>query len=114
MFFRFLIIPLLVGPIILIGGFILLKFPPKEINDLYGYRTPASLKNQERWDFAQNLAAKEMIKLGILLTCTSCVGLIFKFNEIWAVLIGLSFMLSAFVLLFIRVERAITRKFRVH
>lgn len=114
MFYELLLIPLLVGPIITIAGLIMFKFPPKEINGLYGYRTPASLKNQERWDFAQKLAAKEMIKLGMLLTCTSCVSLIFKINEIGAVLIGLSFMLSAFVLLLMRVERALKRKFGIH
>jgi uncharacterized membrane protein len=114
MFFELLLIPLLVGPIFTVAGLIMFRFPPKEINGLYGYRTPASMKNQERWDFAQNLAAKEMMKLGGLLTCTACVGFIVKINEIWAVLTGLSFMLIAFVLLLIRVERAIKRKFEVH
>ena len=28
------------------------KFPPKKINNLYGYRTHRSMQNQEIWDFA--------------------------------------------------------------
>ncbi|MBE8727199.1 SdpI family protein [Flavobacterium hungaricum] len=28
-------------------------FPPKKINDFYGYRTANSKKNQSNWDFAQ-------------------------------------------------------------
>ena len=28
------------------------KFPPKKINNFYGYRTHRSMQNQEIWDFA--------------------------------------------------------------
>ena len=28
------------------------KFPPKKINNLYGYRTPKAMQNQQIWDFA--------------------------------------------------------------
>lgn len=31
--------------------------PPKTVNHLYGYRTPASMASQERWDFAQQASA---------------------------------------------------------
>jgi len=111
MFYKLLLIPILVGPMLVIGGYILYKYPPKKINGLYGYRTPASMKSNERWSFAQNMAASEMMKLGVLLICTSCFSLIIKINEAWAAFIGLSFMLTIFGLLLTRVERAIKRKF---
>lgn len=28
------------------------KFPPKKINNIYGYRTPKAMQNQKIWDFA--------------------------------------------------------------
>lgn len=30
-------------------------FPPRDINALYGYRTPLAMKNQANWDYAQSL-----------------------------------------------------------
>lgn len=60
------ILPLLVGSVFVIAGFILLIFPPKKINWLYGYRTKSSMKNIERWNFAQKYSAKVMIVCGVI------------------------------------------------
>ena len=54
----FLILDALTGIILIVVGFILLKYPPKEINSLYGYRTEKSMKSQEAWDFAQIFSSK--------------------------------------------------------
>lgn len=59
--------PQLIGAIFLLAGFIQKKYPPKKINNLYGYRTPASMKSQERWDEANRFAAIYFIKLGGIL-----------------------------------------------
>jgi hypothetical protein len=45
------LIPSTSGLIFMLAGFIMLKFPPKKINSLYGYRTSSSMKNQERVDY---------------------------------------------------------------
>lgn len=45
-----LILPFLLMTII---GFLFRKYPPKNINGIYGYRTSRSKKNQESWDLAQ-------------------------------------------------------------
>lgn len=55
------------GIIFMVASFIMFKFPPKEINALYGYRTKQSMKSKERWDFAQGFATKEMFKAGLFL-----------------------------------------------
>ena len=85
----FLIIPAVTGPIIAIFGFVLLNFPPKKINGLYGYRTPTSMKSQTRWDFAQSYAGREMIKLGGFLTLTSVLGLFINATDYVQIFIGL-------------------------
>lgn len=59
-----LLILTLGGLIFVIAGFIQHRFPPKKINHLYGYRTSASMKSQESWDFAQQYSAKKMIEIG--------------------------------------------------
>lgn len=105
------IIPVSTGLIFLIVGFIMMKFPPKKINGLYGYRTSSSMKNQARWDFAQHYSAQEMMKLGVILALTGLLGFIIHANEKTATLIGISFMIALVVVLFIRVESAIKNKF---
>jgi uncharacterized membrane protein len=37
------------GMIFLIAGYIQKYFPPQKINALYGYRTTASMQNQQNW-----------------------------------------------------------------
>ncbi|MFL0251063.1 SdpI family protein [Clostridium neuense] len=58
-------VSLIVGAAFIICGFILMKFPPKSINDIYGYRTSLSMKNQDTWDTAQKYGGYSMIMLGI-------------------------------------------------
>ncbi len=61
---HFIAISLLVGIIFLIAGFVMSKYPPKNINELYGYRTTNAMKNQANWDLAQKLSTKYMTLSG--------------------------------------------------
>lgn len=70
----FLILDALTGIILIVVGFILLRYPPKEINSLYGYRTEKSMKSQEAWDFAQIFSSKLMIKAGVFLSLVGLLG----------------------------------------
>ncbi|MBP9920855.1 SdpI family protein [Proteiniclasticum ruminis] len=45
-------------------GWIFIKHPPKDINFIYGYRTPRSTKNQEVWMFAHKTAGQIWLKSG--------------------------------------------------
>ena len=46
-------------------------WPPKKINEIYGYRTTRSMKSQAAWDFAQKYSAKLMTAFGIVLLAVS-------------------------------------------
>lgn len=46
-------------------GWAYFKFPPKEINRLYGYRTSRSMANQQVWRYANSLGSKMMLYLGV-------------------------------------------------
>jgi len=108
---QLLLIPLLTGSIFTLAGLILIKFPPKKINWLYGYRTPRSMKNQESWDFAQSYSAKEMVKLGGLLLLSSILGLIYQPKQHISTIVGLVLIITVAVVLFVRVEKAIKNRF---
>lgn len=106
------IIDVSVGLISIIAGWILLKFPPKKINSLYGYRTKSSMKSQERWDFAQHYSAKQMIRLGVYLTLFGCIGLVYHPSETLGILIGLCAMILVFIILFRQTESALKTRFK--
>lgn len=60
-----IMVGLFIGPIILLlSGLLLLLFPPKNRNYIYGYRTRLSSKTQQTWDFANKLAAKLLVGMG--------------------------------------------------
>ena len=106
-----ILLPLVLGPIFFIVGLILLKFPPKKINHIYGYRTKRSMQNQEIWDFAQQFSAKEMIKGGILFTLLAGVGKVVVLNEILGISLMLVLLIGFMILLFNRTEKAISKQF---
>ncbi len=104
---------ILCGLIFLIVGIITLIFKPKKINSFYGYRTTSSMKSQERWDFAQRYSAKELIKMGLLMVIIgSAVGLLLNPNKQLSAGITVVLILLAAILLIMRVEFAIKRKFK--
>ena len=62
MLYTYYICPL----IILVVEIVFWMYPPKKINEFYGYRTTRSRKSQEAWDFAQRYSAKLMTVLGFV------------------------------------------------
>ena len=104
--------PLMVGVIFTIAAYIMLKFPPKKINSLYGYRTSSSMKNQKRWDFAQIYSSKLMLSFGLILILFSVLGLLISVNESRGVIISTIIIFSAVAILIYRTEKAIKQKFK--
>jgi len=105
------LIPLLTGLIFVLAGFVLWKFPPKDINYIYGYRSKRSMQSQAQWDFAQAYAGKRMMLYGGLLALSCLLGLVFRFKETTAVILGLGLMILTVLILIIDVERALKRQF---
>jgi uncharacterized membrane protein len=80
------------GSLITLLGWIYVKFPPKRINQLYGYRTRRSMANQEIWVFANLLGAKMIFYLGLaLLTLGTILYFFFPVEQI--------FLITTFMLL---------------
>lgn len=105
------LIPIGAGILLILMGTVMRKFPPRKINSLYGYRTSNSMKSQERWDFAQSYSAKAMIRSGGILMLISPFGTFNWVPPFAGMVLGLAVMISCFIMLTIRTERAIHREF---
>jgi len=107
------LIPFITGPIFIIAGFVIMKYPPKKINWWYGYRTTNSMLSQERWDFAQLYAGRELIKSGGLLLLLSIPGWFLKFesNEFTGLAVGLGTSLVFTLIAILKTEKALRQKF---
>jgi len=104
---------LFVGMAFYIVGNLLRTYPPKKINHWYGYRTPSSMRSQERWDFAQLYAAKEMIKHGFILTMIGILfGFFFQFDETINAILIVSLVLLSSISMIVFTERAIKKNFK--
>lgn len=69
---------LLLIPLTMLGfGLSFRKHPPKTINALYGYRTNASTKSRETWDFAHKYFGRIWFYLGIVTAILSTSSLLY-------------------------------------
>ncbi|GAA4761575.1 MULTISPECIES: SdpI family protein [Flavobacterium] len=102
-------ISFLVGIIFIVISLITRILPPKKINALYGYRTLASMKNQETWDFAQRYSSNKMIHAGLFLIVVSFLKIVIE--EKHEILLNLLFLFLATLYLLFTTERAIKNKF---
>lgn len=105
------LIPVLTGLVFVLAGILTLRFPPKKINSLYGYRTPGSMKNQEHWDFAQRTASYQSMRTGAMLALTGSLGFVYHPDERLGALIGIGLLVLAAGTLVMRVESALKKKF---
>jgi uncharacterized membrane protein len=103
---------LLTGLIFVLAGYLLVKFPPKKINALYGYRTRSSMKSQERWDFSQAYAGREMIGSGVILFLLGFAGPFLPFSAPVAAGTSLFIVILFAVIPILRVESALKRRFK--
>ncbi|MHA3788494.1 SdpI family protein [Flavobacterium hauense] len=104
-------ISLLCGICFLAGAAIMYIFPPKKINWLYGYRTVASMKSQDRWEFAQRYSTLQMFKASVFMIVISFTGFLFP-EAVVARLIGsLIITIVGVCYMFITTERELKKRF---
>ena len=68
---------MLLPVIILVVALIARAKPNKEINSTFGYRTKKSMSSQENWDKAQELMAKYMLIISVVMIVVSSVSAFF-------------------------------------
>lgn len=62
---------LLIPILMIVGGRMMWKHPPKSVNELIGYRTARSMKNTDTWEFAQNHCGRLWWKIGLVMLIPS-------------------------------------------
>jgi len=99
------------GVLFVAFGYIFLKFPPKKINWFYGYRTSGSMKSQERWDFAQGYAAREMMRHGLWMVLIGLAGTWLPFPRVLSAFLTIPVMFVLIGILIYRTEKALRDTF---
>lgn len=69
------------GPLMLFFSFIYLKYQPKEISTIYGYRTTRSMSNNDIWEFANKESAKYMIIASLATIIFQLLGIILNYTS---------------------------------
>lgn len=62
--FAFYILPV----VSLICGIVLMKMSAMKQNSIFGFRTKASTKNEQTWEYCNRLCAKFLIAIGVIST----------------------------------------------
>ena len=106
----FVIGHLLLGPLMLLISYIFAKYPPKKINDLYGYRTQRSMRNQDCWDFANRHYIRLMWKISLITCVFQALGVILL-NEEVALLTATIILVTTLIYSVYLTEKALKKTF---
>ena len=99
-------IPLfLVGLFFSLAALITMKFPPKKINGIYGYRTSRSMKSQENWDIAQRYSSRLMLKQGMGMLAIGGLLIALPLTEEVSAVISIALLIVSVIVLFVQTEK---------
>ncbi len=108
----FTIIVFLCGLTFLIAGFVMTKYPPKKINQLYGYRTKAAMKSQQSWDFAQKRSSHDLKLFGFGMMIFSIGGMFLPFGK-WGWVFALITIFVFIGIMYFNTENALKNQFGI-
>lgn len=112
----FIIYPLpsilfLSGGIFYLAALVFSKFPPKKINYLYGYRTKASMKSQESWNFSQNYTSKKMKYISLYIFIIGAFSIFLNIELMWSLWLGIIISILMPVLMILEVEKELKTRY---
>jgi uncharacterized membrane protein len=106
------IILTLVGVLCVALGLFLIKFPPKKINGLYGYRTSRSMQSHQAWHFSQRYSSKILAVIGVIYTVLGLSSLFVpKLDDMVSALISIVVVLSGVFVMFYKTEKQLEKRF---
>ena len=111
-----LVCNLLIPVLSIVGGILMWKKCPKEINHLIGYRTKNSMKNEDTWKFAHSFCGKFWLITGLVMLFASA-GVLIPFYGAsqktisTVILISVSVQCVLLVISLIATEIALKMKF---
>ena len=81
--FLILLCDLLIPITMITAGVLFIKRCPKDINNIFGYRTPRSMKNMDTWKFAHTYCGRLWCVIGLIsLLLTVLIHLPFNSSDI--------------------------------
>jgi uncharacterized membrane protein len=96
---------MIIGGLFIVAGALLKFFPPKTRN-LYGYRTPLSMKSEQNWEEGNKLSAKLLMLSGCLILLIDFTLIITVPSNIrMRVLVCLSLMIITSILTIVITEK---------
>lgn len=57
-------------------GAVFLRWPPDEINGVFGYRTVRSMASKEAWDFAHAYVGRLWVRVGLVMLAASVLAML--------------------------------------
>lgn len=105
-----LFLHLLPGCLVLLIGFILLKWPPKRINWFWGFRTHYSMRDMENWKEGNRYYAKLILGIGALSVFISLICY-YMLPLLVSLLLPLAIMLLLFMLSIYLTNEHLKRKY---
>lgn len=116
-FWIFMVISSMLLPLLMVAmGYVFVKHPPGTINNIYGYRTSMSRKNQKTWDYAHYYCGKLWWKAGWVmcaLTLPVAAAVMGRSDDTVGGVLGVWVFLQCGVMIvtIVVVERELKRKF---
>ncbi|WP_452597340.1 SdpI family protein [Pontimicrobium sp. MEBiC01747] len=108
----FLFITIITGLPFVIAALITMKFPPKKINYIYGYRTKASMKSQERWDFAQKYSSKQLLFCGLFLIAIGLLSILIPVEKSTGIYSAIILTTLCLIILLYNTETQLKKRFK--
>jgi len=106
-----IILPLAIGAIFYMTGYHIGKNPPKNKNAIYGYKTPASMKSKERWDYAQKISAGKIKSAAIMMMLVAVPMYFFDQGENMNILVSSGLIVFITFIPIFQTEAALSEKF---
>lgn len=113
----FILVSNLIIPVImLLIGMKFKRHGPKDINNIYGYRTSMSMKNKETWEFAHQYCGRLWVKSGIIMFIISIIVSMLAFmsvDEVQGIIVVILVTIQTIVLIIsiFPVEKALKKNF---
>ncbi|MGB0868349.1 MAG: SdpI family protein [Flavobacteriales bacterium] len=92
------------GIIFTLFGVLLIFFPPKKINGIYGYKTASSMKNIEAWHLGQQLGGRGLLLIGLCELGFAGLSLTFNHFMINNPIYGIGILIVGIIFTFIYTE----------
>jgi len=108
------LITLASGCIFTVCGLIFRFFPPGKINWFIGYRTKASMQNQETWEIANRFAARLMVQLGLMLFAVGVITFALPPTPLTGVFMGIALVIFSAFMQFYFTEKHLRKTFDEH